>query len=532
MTDRTFVLDRRTLARHRSGQVLALASAAVGRSFAVVEGPSAVRYRRVATRTNADALPRRPRSVIAIVDVCGPMVQRAETFCGYIDGYDAIASRINEELLKPEVGAVLLRIDSPGGDAQGIEEAIRSIVSTRENTGKPVASYVDELAASAGYWLAAGIANAGVYAPRSAQVGSVGCWSMIVDERKALEQDGIAVTVVREPAGKDPANPYAPVLDVAIAREGLVVTAIAERFYSAVANTRGMPAAGVRAQDAAMFLAEQAKGIGLIDEVVSIDDAIARLAAKAVEFSRARAAAANQRPPRRSTMNGQKPRSADGQPPAEGEQPAETGRATAAEVSQSCTECATACTDCADACESGTPDEAMAATSACIAACEACIKTCKSFLGTSDAPAEPKPEPAPAPAPADAQNAAATDRRVVSLLESIESERKAEKDAQRKAAEAAERKKLIASRKIVNKDVRAWLEDSRTPIQSVRDACRALPPSEIPNLAGDVTPGFTRGDGAHGLDERELKICKETGCTPERFAALKAQREAAKAARS
>ena len=537
---KTFILDRRTVAKHRAGQVLAIESSAIGRSFAVVSGPRKINYRHVANRRAVNSAvssgPKRPRSVIAEVDVFGPLTQRSESYCGYIDGYDNISARIVEELGKVEVGAVLVRIDSPGGDAAGIEEAISRIASARGASGKPIAVYVDEMAASAGYWLASGIASAGVYAPRSGRVGSVGCWSMIVDERGALEQEGIAITVVRDPAGKDAANPYSPVAELALVRESQVVVDIATRFYSAVASTRGLTPERVRAFDAAMFSAEEAKALNLIDGIASYEDAIVVLARKASEAANNRTAASAKKTQRidvtrvesRSRHMSNRQKVADAQPNPD-KQKTDGGRATAADVSQSCNDTSQACLDCASACDSGTADEAIAATQSCISSCEACIKTCKSFLGSADMPGD-SPAPEPATDPQAPQNA--SDARVIALLESIEAERAQERSAKKAQEQADERRTLIASRRITNKETRAWLEDPRTSIQSVRDACRVLPPSEVPNLAGDLTASPTRASGSTGLDERELKICKDTGCAPEKFAALKAQREAYKASRS
>lgn len=225
-----------------------------------------------------------------------------------------------------------------------------------------------------------------------------------------------------------------------------------------------------------------------------------------------------------------KRQAADEAPPNDGE-PAPSGRATAAEVSQAATDCATACTDCATACDGGTADEAIASTTAMIAACESAIKVGQSFLGAGvDVPKpEPKPEPKPDTAPE-----ASAETRVLKLLDSIESEQRAAVERKRAAAVAEERSKLLASSRIVNKELRAFVEDPTTPIATARRIAQAFP-GEAPNLAADVTATGTRGagqGGAAGLDDRDLKICKETGCDPERFAALKARREAELARRS
>lgn len=513
----TYVLDARTLLHHRAGQTMALATSSIGRTFAIVGGPHpTVRSRR--SDRGAPAA-KKARSQIAIVDVIGPLSQRADYFCGWVDGYDSIAERVTSALEDTEVGAVVLRVDSPGGDLPGLEECIRSIVSVRDAEQKPIGVYVDELAASAAYWLAAGVSDAGIFAPTSAEVGSIGCYTMFADMRGALEKEGSAVTLVRDPPGKDAANPFDPVVDVALERERVRVNEAATRFYEAVGALRGIDAQLVRALDGATFGAAAALERKLIDGVMSIDGVIEAMSAKAKEAELSGMRERLQQKGRLMKINPKnRPQAAEEMPPAEGE-PSSSGRATAAEVSQAATECSTACTDAATACDGGTADEAIAATAAMIAACENAIKVGQSFLGAG---AAPKPEPT------EDAPAASTEARMLKLLDSIEGERRVEAERKRLAAAAEERAKLLANSRIVNKELRAFVEDPATPLETARRIAKAFP-AEVPNLAGDVTAAGTRGagrGGAAGLTERELKICKDTGCDPERFAAQKARREA------
>lgn len=521
----TYVLDARTLLHHRTGQTMALASTAIGRTFSIESGPHDIAHHPVSGRRSerGAAATKKARSQIAIVDVIGPLSQRADYFCGWIDGYDSIAERVTSAIEDTEVGAVVLRVDSPGGDLAGLEECIRSIVAVRDAEQKPIGVYVDELACSAAYWLAAGVSDAGIFAPTSAEVGSIGCYTMFADMRGALEQEGNAVTLVRDPPGKDAGNPFDPVVDVALERERVRVTEAATRFYEAIGSLRGVDALLVRALNGATFGAAAALEKKLIDGVMSISGVIETMSAKAQESElsgmRGRLSGAKAR--RTSAMKNTKRQAAEDVPAGEGESNS-SGRATAAEVSTAAADCATVCTDAATACDGGTADEAIAATTAMIAACENAIKVGQSFLGggTLDAPAEMAEPTEPA--------AAAADARVLKLLDTIESERRAEAATKRAAAVAEERAKLLAESRIVSKELRALVEDPKTPIETARRIARSFP-AEVPNLAGDVTAVGSLaggGTGVAGLTERELKICRDTGCTPEKFAELKARREA------
>jgi ClpP class serine protease len=473
----TFVLSARSLVQHRRGSALALDSRAIGAHFALVDGPRETRRSALSALTDS-RVPSLRGSSIATVSVFGPLSQRAETFCGWIDGYDSIAQRTVDALNDPEVAGVVMQLDSPGGDVAGLEDCVRRICVARDTTGKPIAVYVDELAASAGYWLAACVANAGVYAPRSGQVGSIGVYCMLADETKALEQEGISVQLVRDPPGKDAANPMHPVPDVAMAQATGMVQADAARFYAAISMARGMTPADVRALNAGVLLADAAHAANLIDGLMSLEQVEAYVASLAVDIAKANVsqklsamrsrlgAASKRRGKRLGDKNmTTKNKAADAAEPVADPNapPAPKGRATAADVAQSCNDCAQVCTDTATACESGTADEAITAATACIAACEANEKVLESFLGMAPDAAEPmdakpadKQEPVPADVPAAMSvilrsTGKATPAEAVIEVEQwkvshvrLEAEQ-AKLAADRKVLESQERRALVAS---------------------------------------------------------------------------------------
>jgi hypothetical protein len=138
-------------------------------------------------------------------------------------------------------------------------------------------------------------------------------------------------------------------------------------------------------------------------------------------------------------------------------------------------------------------------------------------------PAEGAPEPdgdegkpsdgdgdAPADKPAEEEEAAKKmDSRVLNLLTSLEADRRriaAEREAEKVAAE---RKTLLASRKIANADARAWLESTSTPIEEVRAACKVLPPVEVPNLAAAISVQATRGSDQGGRSKVDPTIAAD-----------------------
>lgn len=261
-----FRLDAEALAKAGASRVLAISAESIG-----------------ATALLAAEEPTVERSgVVAVLDIVGPLAQKRITgLCGYVDGYDSIAARFGKLCADPDVSAIVLRVDSPGGDIAGLEECVRRMVEARDASGKPVFAYADEFVASAAYWLSATVASSGIYLPQAGHVGSIGVLAYVFDETKAMERSGVGVTIVRDPDGKAAGDSLGPVMDVAIERTQAIVTSACDRFVAAVGAARPS-IKDARKFNGAMLSGEAAVSAGLADGVTSFEGVIA-LAAKAGE---------------------------------------------------------------------------------------------------------------------------------------------------------------------------------------------------------------------------------------------------------
>lgn len=259
-----FRLDGEALAKAGASRVLALSADTLGASsYLAAEEPSSERS-----------------GVVGVLDIVGPLAQRrVDGLCGYVDGYDAIARRFAELCADPDVSAIVLRIDSPGGDLAGLEEGVRRMCEARDAVGKPVYAYADEFVASAAYWLASSVATSGIYLPAAGYVGSIGVLSYMVDETKAMERAGVGITVIRDPAGKAASDSFGPVMDVAVERTQEVVTSACDRFCAAVRAARPK-VKDARELNGAMLSGGAAVSAGLADGVMSFEGVLS-LAAEA-----------------------------------------------------------------------------------------------------------------------------------------------------------------------------------------------------------------------------------------------------------
>lgn len=181
----------------------------------------------------------------------------------------------------PDVRAILLAIDSPGGAAVQVPEFADSIYAAR--SVKPIHAVSTGMMASGAYWL--GSAASRAYVSTSASAGSIGVYLAHTDVSKAEEKYGRKTTLISAGRHKVDGNPYEPLTDQGRATLNERVSAIYDQFVSAVARNRGTSVETMRGTDGSgpaqgkVYLAEQAVAVGLVDGVRTLEQALAELQA-------------------------------------------------------------------------------------------------------------------------------------------------------------------------------------------------------------------------------------------------------------
>lgn len=224
------------------------------------------------------AIGRRPGAV-AVIPIRGVITARPSflEMYGLATSALTVTGALREALAAPEVKAVLLDIDSPGGGTAGVGELADEIRAAREI--KPIIAHANHLAASAAYWIAAAASQ--VEASPSALVGSVGVYIMHLDQSGMLEQMGLKPTFVSAGRHKVDGNPFEPLGDGARADMQAMVDEVYGQFVDAVAAGRGAAAAEVRAGygEGRVLMALQARKAGMIDVIRPIEQTLAALGA-------------------------------------------------------------------------------------------------------------------------------------------------------------------------------------------------------------------------------------------------------------
>lgn len=174
----------------------------------------------------------------------------------------------------PEVRAVLLLVDSPGGQAAGTAELGDEV--RRLGAQKPVHAYVEDLGASAAYWVAAQAQRVSCNA--TAQVGSVGVVSLLYDESQRYAREGLKVHVVATGPGKAALREGQPVLPEHVAQVQERVDFLFGHFRAAVQGPRRLTEDQWAAvADGRTFAAPRALELGLVDAVGTYEGALQEL---------------------------------------------------------------------------------------------------------------------------------------------------------------------------------------------------------------------------------------------------------------
>lgn len=230
------------------------------------EGVEALQAREGRPLTNARTVSM--RDGVAVVPVTGPIFRYANLFT-QISGatsLDLLAKDFAAALDDPAVKAIVLEINSPGGQATGIAEFAAQVRAA----DKPVVAYVDGMAASAAYWIAAAAPQ--VVMSKSAMAGNIGA-VLGLDTRK----DPNTTEIV---SSQSPNKRPDVTTDAGRAQLQAMVDALAQVFIDDVAAYRGMTAEAVIKDFGGgdVFIASRAVATGMADRIGTLDEVIAGLA--------------------------------------------------------------------------------------------------------------------------------------------------------------------------------------------------------------------------------------------------------------
>lgn len=213
---------------------------------------------------------RRPYEVlpegIAIIPIEGTLVHKSygmDALSG-LRSYAEIQEEIEDAATDPGVKAILLDIDSPGGEMAGAFDTADTIFAARST--KPLFAVANNDAFSAAYLLASG-------------VGSIGVIVSHLDVSGNDEKMGYKYTIIYAGSHKADLQPHAPLSEEARAVLEAEVARTYNLLVSSIARNRGMPESSIRNTEAALYFGSDAVNAKLADRMGTRQDALADLRA-------------------------------------------------------------------------------------------------------------------------------------------------------------------------------------------------------------------------------------------------------------
>ena len=228
-------------------------------------------------RDNGGVGSMRVENGVAILPIVGSLVNRG-AWIGASSGlvsYEGIAAQLREAEADPDVRAILLDIDSPGGEATGMFVTAKQVSAV--NKTKPVVAFVNDVAASAAYGIASAASEI-IVSPTS-MVGSIGVVLTHLDRSGELEDRGVKPTLIHAGAHKVDGHPFGPLSDDVRADLQAEVMKIYDQFVGLVAEGRTgrISAEAIRATEARTYLGADAIVQGLADRMASLEEVIGAL---------------------------------------------------------------------------------------------------------------------------------------------------------------------------------------------------------------------------------------------------------------
>lgn len=225
---------------------------------------------------------------VAVIDISGTIHRTGgHARCFSWTGQDDIKAAVDAAISDRRAKAILLSFDSPGGVVAGLKELADHIAAQAKQ--KPMYAYADGLCASAAYWLAS--ATGRIYAPVTATVGSIGVVAVHTDRSGANTAAGLRITYITGGTWKAAGNADAPLSAQDKQYYQGRIDALHTIFKADVAARMPVNAdLPEKWGDGQVFLAEEARSLGLLTGIVSDRQALIAQIHKEISMDKAKLA--------------------------------------------------------------------------------------------------------------------------------------------------------------------------------------------------------------------------------------------------
>jgi ClpP class serine protease len=214
----------------------------------------------------------------AIIPVYGFLTKRSGPFAGLLGttSYEEISANLREALDNPLIEKIILDVDSPGGEVNGVFDLCDEIYAARDQNpiiGKQIEAIANDDAFSAAYAIASSAQK--LWITRTSGVGSIGVIATHIDQSTFDKNEGIKITPIFAGDRKNDLTPHEPLSEAAtLAMQG-EIDRLYGLFTETVARNRSISAEHVRKTQASMLFGNDAINAGLADGFHTLDELLA-----------------------------------------------------------------------------------------------------------------------------------------------------------------------------------------------------------------------------------------------------------------
>lgn len=208
---------------------------------------------------------------IAVIRIYGPIsVEEASGFGASGTSSELIISQLEKAEQNPNIKAVLLDINSPGGSGVAADEIGQKIKSMNKTT----VAVVREIGTSAAYWIAS--TTDYIFANRLSITGSIGVIGSYLDFSGLIEEYNVTYRRYVSGEYKDMGSPFKEPSADEVKLYQDIINKMESFFIKEVSENRKLSVAKVeKLATGQIYLGTEAKDLGLIDALGTKEDAIA-----------------------------------------------------------------------------------------------------------------------------------------------------------------------------------------------------------------------------------------------------------------
>lgn len=217
---------------------------------------------------------------VAVLHIEGTITsEQSSSFLSAPAAYDQeyLVSTVKDLVNDDSNHGILLYIDTPGGEVYATDELYLELMEYKKVTKRPIYAYCAGMAASGGYYLACAADE--ILMNRNCMTGSIGVTAgTFIDLSGFLEEHGIKTTSVYVGDNKTMGSTYEEFTPEQKEIYTTILQETYDQFVDIVAQARGIDKEDVvKLADGRIYSPKQAVANGLVDEILSYEDAQAKM---------------------------------------------------------------------------------------------------------------------------------------------------------------------------------------------------------------------------------------------------------------